>query len=162
MGWAHGIAPDEIAEALSSAKLTGGRMETKAISGIHFIDDSYNANPDSMKAGLTALAGLSNSGQRIAVLGRMGELGPHAVEGHRSVGIHAAELGLSAVLTVGDEAALISEAAREKGLSQALNFSTHEECAAHLKSLLSPGDAVLVKGSRSAGMEKVIQPFQNS
>ena len=162
MGWAHGIAPDEIAEALSSAKLTGGRMETKAIGGIHFIDDSYNANPDSMKAGLTALAGLSNSGQKIAVLGRMGELGPHAVEGHRSVGIHAAELGLCAVLTVGDEAALISEAAREKGLSQALNFSTHEECAAHLKSLLSPGDAVLVKGSRSAGMEKVIQPFQNS
>lgn len=160
MGWAQGIAPEEIAEALRSAKLTGGRMETKSVNGIHFIDDSYNANPDSMIAGLSALAVLENPGQKIAVLGRMGELGPYAIEGHRQVGIHAASLGLSAVYTVGDEADQISHAAKAAGLSETQNFQSHETCAAHLKAILQAGDAVLLKGSRSAGMEKVLLHFQ--
>jgi UDP-N-acetylmuramoyl-tripeptide--D-alanyl-D-alanine ligase len=162
MGWAHDIAPADIAEALHTAKLTGGRMETKAVRGIQFIDDSYNANPDSMKAGLTALAALQTRGQKIAVLGRMGELGIHAVEGHRGVGTHAAELGLAAIYTVGDEAAMISEAAKAAGQAETRNFPTHEACAAHLKSILQPGDAVLLKGSRSAGMEKVLTHFSHS
>ncbi len=162
MGWAQGIAPADIAEALRNAKLTGGRMETKSLNGIHFIDDSYNANPDSMKAGLTALAALQNSGRKIAVLGRMGELGVHAVEGHRDVGRHAAAVALDAVFTLGDEAALISDAAKTAGLSETRNFGTHEACAAHLKSILQPGDAVLLKGSRSTGMEKVLSHFQNT
>jgi len=159
MGWAHGISPADIAEALRNAKLTGGRMETKSVQGIQFIDDSYNANPDSMKAGLSALASLQTSGRKIAVLGRMGELGIHAVTGHRSVGAHAAALALDAVFTVGDEAALISEAAA--GKTETRNFPTHEACAAHLKTILQPGDAVLLKGSRSTGMEKVLSHFTN-
>lgn len=162
MGWAHGIAPAEIAEALSSARLTGGRMETKAVNGIHFIDDSYNANPDSMKAGLTAIAALQITGRKIAVLGRMGELGVHAVEGHREVGRHAAAMTLDAVFTIGEEAALISDAAKAAGLSETRNFTSHEACSAHLKTILQPGDAVLLKGSRSAGMEKVLIHFQKS
>ncbi|MES2594927.1 MAG: UDP-N-acetylmuramoyl-tripeptide--D-alanyl-D-alanine ligase [Verrucomicrobiota bacterium] len=162
MGWAHDIAPADIAEALSNAKLTGGRMETKAVQGIQFIDDSYNANPDSMKAGLTALSALQTRGQKIAVLGRMGELGVHAVDGHRGVGTHAAELGLAAIYTVGDEAAMISEAAKAAGQAETRNFTSHEACAAHLKTVLQPGDAVLLKGSRSAGMEKVLTYFSNS
>jgi UDP-N-acetylmuramoyl-tripeptide--D-alanyl-D-alanine ligase len=160
MGWAHGIAPADIADALRNAKLTGGRMETKSVQGIEFIDDSYNANPDSMKAGLSALAALQTSGRKIAVLGRMGELGIHAITGHRGVGAHAGSLALDAVFTVGDEAALISEAAA--GQTETRNFSTHEACAAHLKTILQPGDAVLLKGSRSAGMEKVLSHFTNS
>ena len=160
MGWANGISPDDIADALCMAKLTSGRMETKAVSGIHFIDDSYNANPDSMKAGRSALAALGTSGRKVAVLGRMGELGSYALEGHRQVGIHAATLGLSAVYTVGDEAALISDAASASGLSETQNFQNHQACAAHLKGILQKGDAVLLKGSRSAGMEKVLIHFQ--
>jgi UDP-N-acetylmuramoyl-tripeptide--D-alanyl-D-alanine ligase len=160
MGWANGISPDDIADALCSAKITSGRMETKVVSGIHFIDDSYNANPDSMKAGLSALAALGMTGRKVAVLGRMGELGSYAQEGHRQVGVHAASLGISAVYTVGDEAALISDAASLSGLSETQNFHNHEACAAHLKVMLQEGDVVLLKGSRSAGMEKVLIHFQ--
>lgn len=162
MGWAHGIAPAEIAEALSNAKLTGGRMETKTVQDILFIDDSYNANPDSMKAGLTTLAALTAPGQKIAVLGRMGELGPHAVAEHQGVGRFAAGLSLSAIYSVGEEAAQITEAARTAGASETVNFPNHEACAAHLKKMLQPGDAVLLKGSRSAGMEKVLTHFQTA
>ncbi|GAA5148846.1 UDP-N-acetylmuramoyl-tripeptide--D-alanyl-D-alanine ligase [Prosthecobacter algae] len=162
MGWAHGIAPADIAAAFSSAKLTGGRMETKLVQGILFIDDSYNANPDSMKAGLGTLATLTSAGQKIAVLGRMGELGPHAVAEHQGVGQFAASLDLTALFTVGDEAAQISSAAKSAGLAETLNFPTHEACAAHLKKMLQPGDAVLLKGSRSAGMEKILSHFQTA
>lgn len=159
LGWAHGIAPDQIAEVLRTAKLTGGRMETKTVQGILFIDDTYNANPDSMKAGLSTLASLDRSGRKVAVLGRMGELGIHAAEGHRSVGEFAASLGLSALISIGDEAAQITEAARAAGQPETHHFPSHETCAAHLKELLRAGDAVLLKGSRSAGMEKVLTHF---
>ena len=162
-GWKFGIAPRDIADALRGVTLTGGRLETKHVAGVTFLDDSYNANPDSMRAGLRTLASLGGAGRRIAVLGRMGELGEHAVPEHRSLGQFAAGLNLAAVFTVGDEAALISDAAHEKSTSlTTTNFPTHGECAAHLRGYLKEGDIVLLKGSRSAGMEKILAHYQSS
>lgn len=157
LGWSQGIAPADIIAALREVKITKGRLETKQHNDVIFLDDSYNANPDSMKAGLRTLAGLECAGRRIAVLGRMGELGVHAESGHREVGAYAAQLGLDAIFTVGgSEAALISEVAR------GAHFADHAECAAHLKAYLSAGDLVLLKGSRSAGMEKIFTLYQTA
>lgn len=162
-GWKFGIAPADIADALREVKLTGGRLETKHVGGVTFLDDSYNANPDSMRAGLRTLVSLGGAGRRIAVLGRMGELGAHTVPEHRSLGQFAAGLKLAAVFTVGDEAALISDAAHEKNDSLTTsNFSSHGDCAAHLRGFLKDGDVVLLKGSRSAGMEKILSHYQSS
>lgn len=161
MGWAHGIAPAEIAETLRNARLTGGRMETKSIDGILFIDDSYNANPDSMRAGLATLARAGAGGRTVAVLGRMSELGPQGPEEHRKIGDYAAGLHLDAIYSVGEDAALITEAARAAGQSDARHFSSHQDCAAHLRDYLQAGDAVLLKGSRSAAMEGVLTHFNN-
>ncbi len=162
MGFAQGISPAEIADALRNARLTGGRMETKTVQGVLFIDDSYNANPDSMKAGLSTLASSKVTGRKVAVLGHMGELGTYAERGHREIGEWAAEMGLDALCTVGEKANGISEAARSSGLVDSQAFATHEACAAHLRQFLRAGDAVLLKGSRSAGMEKVLTHFQAS
>jgi UDP-N-acetylmuramyl pentapeptide synthase len=160
MGWRHGISPADIAEALSNAKLTGGRVEPKVVHGICFIDDSYNANPDSMIAGLRTLATLDTKGRRVAVLGRMGELGDLAEAEHKRVGEFAASLDLDALCTVGgSDAEWISGAA--KGM-RALHFPDHAACAAHLREVLREGDLVLLKGSRSASMEKVLTHFQAS
>ena len=162
-GWCHGLAPATIAEALNEVKLTGGRLETKRVGEITFLDDSYNANPDSMRAGLRTLAALEGKGRRIAVLGRMGELGEHAVREHRSLGEFAASLNLAALFTVGDEAALITEAARTTNSSLlATNFPSHGDCAVHLREFVKAGDVVLLKGSRSAGMEKVLSHYQSA
>lgn len=159
LGWQSGIAPAEIVAALSRARLTKGRLETKHIHGITFLDDSYNANPDSVKAGLRTLAGIDCPARRVAVLGRMGELGAHAEAGHREVGAYAAELGIDAVISVGgDEAALISAAAGTSGL----HFPDQASCAVFLKSSLRSGDIVLLKGSRSSGMEQVLTHFQST
>ena len=162
-GWKLGIPPNRIADALREVKITGGRLETKHIGGVTFLDDSYNANPDSMRAGLRTLASLGGAGRRIAVLGRMGELGEHAVAEHRSLGQFAAGLNLAALFTVGDEAALISEAAHTTNTSlSTTNFTSHGDCAQHLRGFLKDGDIVLLKGSRSAGMEKVLSHYQSS
>ncbi len=163
MGWRQGVAPADIADALNQAKLTGGRVEPKVIDGIQFIDDSYNANPDSMIAGLRTLSTLGKA-RRVAVLGRMGELGSIAQAEHRRVGEFAASLDLTAVFTVGgDEAALISDAAaRQNSALQARHFPDHASCAARLREWLREGDVVLLKGSRSARMEQVLTHFSAS
>lgn len=163
-GWQHGIQPAAIADALRHVQLTGGRLETKHLGGVTFLDDSYNANPDSMRAGLRTLAALRATGRRIAVLGRMGELGSHAEAEHRSLGEFAADLNLDALFSVGEEgseASLITEAAASRQPSlDARHFRSHEACATHLRHCLRDGDTVLLKGSRSAGMEKVLSHYQ--
>ncbi len=160
--WQSGVEIDSIMEALRTVQLTKGRLETKRIRGVTFLDDSYNANPDSMKAGINTLVGLECPGRRVLVLGRMGELGLHGESGHAEVGNHAGDASVDAVFTVGDEARTISDAARDRGCASTANFRAHEECVQHLREWLSEGDLVLVKGSRSAAMEKIITLFANS
>lgn len=158
--WHHGVPPEDIAAALGEAAVTKGRLQVKHWKGVTFLDDSYNANPDSMRAGLRTLAGMTVAGRRVAVLGRMGELGPHAAEGHREVGVCASETAMNAVFTVGDEAALISDAAA--GVPVRRNFDTQAACAEFLRTWLRDGDAVLLKGSRSAGMEQVLTHLETA
>jgi UDP-N-acetylmuramoyl-tripeptide--D-alanyl-D-alanine ligase len=154
VAWHSGVEPQAIAEALGTVRITRGRLDLKKKDGVTYLDDSYNANPDSMKAGLRTLAGLECNGRRVAVLGRMGELGELAEEGHRAVGAYAGEMGLDAVFTVGEnEAALIHEAAT---VPNKQHFVTHALCADFLTNWLVEGDVVLVKGSRSARMEEVL------
>lgn len=161
MGWRQGIAPADIADALNQAKLTGGRVEPKVVKGVQFIDDSYNANPDSMIAGLRTLSMLgSGKSRRVAVLGRMGELGPIAETEHRRVGEFAGSLKLDAVFSVGgNEAGWITEASKAVPSE---HFSDQASCAAHLREWLKEGDVVLLKGSRSARMEQVLTHFSAS
>lgn len=160
--WHYGISPTDIVEALTSVQLTKGRLQVKQVQGITFLDDSYNANPDSMRAGLKTLAELSLPGRRVAVLGRMGELGPHAESGHREVGEYAADAGMNLVVTVGNaEAESIGQAAtKRKPILEHHHFSTHAEAATFLGDWLKDDDAVLLKGSRSAGMEQVLTLFE--
>src|SRR5438445_666814 len=81
-----GVALEDSAAALAAAPLSKARLQVKIIHGVQFIDDSYNANPDSMKAALRTLVELGADGKRIAVLGEMGELGSETERGHLEVG----------------------------------------------------------------------------
>ena len=144
------------AEGLRGMTLTKGRMERRMVRGVEFLDDTYNANPDSMKAALATLAQWPARGRRIAVLGRMGELGSYAREGHASVG-RAAGAGIDWLLTVGAEAEWIAAAAREEGGVEVAHFEDTTAAARALGAEVSEGDVVLVKGSRSARMERVLE-----
>jgi len=121
------------------------------------LNDAYNANPDSMAAALRTAANLI-SGQRrrhpgaraVAVLGDMLELGPESGGLHAEAGALAADLGIDEVIAVGEHAGIMAEAARERGIEA--RAATREEAS---QVDLAAGDLLLVKGSRSVGLELV-------
>ena len=121
--------------------------------GVKVINDCYNANPMSMSAALDHLA-QSPADRRIAILGTMAELGPDSERFHREIGEHAAARGIDVLITVGEEA--LPYAAAFDG--ERYPVGTPEEAGALLEEIARPGDRVLVKGSRSVGLERVLQP----
>jgi len=163
-GRAFGLSIEECAAGLAAAPLTKARLQIKEINGVQFLDDSYNANPDSMKAALRTLVELDTEGKRIAVLGEMRELGAESERGHREVGETAATLGVDQLITIGDTAELIAEGARTAGLDKVSSVPSTAEATKLLGEIAEPGDLVLIKGSRAARTEQVIQQFgsQNS
>ena len=148
-GIAVGVSPAEMSDQAPSirfSRLRGERVELG--DGVFLVNDSYNANPVSMRAALDHLGSMPVDGRRIAVLGEMKELGPEAPEHHREVGAHAREAGVELLVGVG-------EAARDYAPDQLVADPT--EAAELLAPLLGSGDAVLVKGSRAAGLELVAE-----
>src|SRR5437899_5875490 len=111
-----GLSLEECSAGLVAAPLTKARLQVKEVCGVQFLDDSYNANPDSMKAALRTLVELDAEGQRIAVLGEMLELGDESERGHREVGETAAALKVDHLIAIGDVAAAIADGARHAGL----------------------------------------------
>jgi UDP-N-acetylmuramoyl-tripeptide--D-alanyl-D-alanine ligase len=160
-GRVFGLSLEDCARGLATSRLTRARLQMRTIRGVQFVDDSYNANPDSMKAALRTLVDLPTDGKRIAVLGAMGELGAESERGHREVGAAAATAHVDHLITIGSEGAIISEAANSAGLTNARNVASAAEAADLLNEITSPGDLVLVKGSRTARTERVLEEFQN-
>jgi len=158
-GRLFGLSIEDCAAGLASAPLTKARLQIKTIRGVEFIDDSYNANPDSMQAALRTLVELETDGRRIAVLGQMAELGDESERGHREVGEAAAALKVDQLIAIGDTAATIAEAARNAGLKNARTVSSPKAAADALVEEVSPGDLILIKGSRSARTELVLENF---
>ncbi len=150
-GISAGLDLQDIAAGLANVQGAGGRVTWKTTpEGARIIDDTYNANPTSVAAALDLLA---NSGdERIAVLGDMKELGPSAVQLHRDCGTRARSLGIDALFTLGP---LAAEASKAFG-SSSRAFDALDPLVNELRPLLKPGVTILVKGSRSSRMERVV------
>ncbi|MFE8965507.1 UDP-N-acetylmuramoyl-tripeptide--D-alanyl-D-alanine ligase [Streptomyces albogriseolus] len=162
-----GMSADEIARALSEAgSLSRWRMEvTERPDGVTVVNDAYNANPESMKAALRALAAMGEAsrakeGRTWAVLGKMAELGDEALAEHDAVGRLAVRLNVSKLVAVGGrEAAWLQLGAYNEGSwgEESVHVSDAQAAVDLLRSELRPGDVVLVKASRSVGLESVAQ-----
>lgn len=152
-GWHLGMDPQAIAEGLSATLLTSGRLRRFTCGGVTVFDDTYNANPESMFAAIDTLAEtlVPDGARRFVVLGRMGELGRFAAEGHLKVGRLAKQRGLT-VIAVGEGAEGIAE-----GAGGAEHFADGDEAAREIAARVRPGDAVLFKASRSAALERVMK-----
>lgn len=160
VGYALGLEPEAMVQSLANWPAEHLRQELRpGPGGCLVFNDAYNANPESMRAALQTLASLP--GRRVAVLGAMLELGPAATTLHRQVGQLAATLGLYRLVTVGELAGEIAAGARAAGLppEQIFTCTNHQEAARCLQDLGS-GDVVLFKGSRLAGMEKVLVAWE--
>ena len=155
-----GLSLEECAAGLRALKLTAGRLTQKTFGGIRILDDTYNANPDSMSAALVTLAAMPVAGRRIAVLGAMGELGKESERGHRSVGEVAGREKIACVITVGETARWIADAAESSGVREVIRTADTDEAARTLRGIAQPGDTVLVKASRSARLERIVQAME--
>lgn len=155
-----GMGVEVIARALEGALPESGRQEiVEARGGYTLVNDAYNANPDSMRASLAMFAALSVEGERIAVLGDMGELGDFARACHRGVGRTAASLSLDLLICVGRLARDIAQGARDGGMEEerVVCVDSVADVLEVLDARLEPGDAVLVKASHFMGLERVVE-----
>lgn len=155
---AVGINDEMIADGLMAFRPFSGRMEIiKLGNGAYLLDDSYNANPSSVREALMTVKDLKNYHNCYVFLGDMLELGVAADEMHRRIGMLIATIGVKALFLQGDFSAVTAAGAMEGGLpSQNIYFSSaSEENMNYLKKNLKKGDWILVKGSRRMKMEKI-------
>jgi UDP-N-acetylmuramoyl-tripeptide--D-alanyl-D-alanine ligase len=157
--FALGQGGEAIRDGLEAFAPVKGRLNLSVRPGGPWVlDDTYNANPASLAAGLSALKDIAGGRRMALVLGDMWELGKHAAKLHREGGALAAEMGCALVLALGQHAPQVVKGARAAGLAAeaALDFAERAELIAAARSLLRENDVALVKGSRAMGMERVV------
>jgi UDP-N-acetylmuramoyl-tripeptide--D-alanyl-D-alanine ligase len=152
------VPMDAVVAGLHGARTAALRMElVRTPDGVTVINDAYNSSPTSAAAAVRSLADLRVDGRRIAVLGAMLELGPHAEKEHAALGALAASAGIDLLIAVGTPAASIADGARRAGRGRIEVRAVPDAAAASvaLSEELHPGDGVLVKASRAVGLERV-------
>lgn len=156
LGSLFGIPLGRMRLALENFHLPPMRMNLSNCDGFLLIDDTYNANPDSVGYALETLANLKSSGRKILVLGNMLELGKYCDFYHSQIAKFILKSKLDILLTVGEYAKIISaQILASNGVGLVRQFSSNQEAVSFLKDILKPGDVVLVKGSRKMHMEEI-------
>lgn len=159
-----GLSPELCRDALLDFEQEAGkRLDVKKLrDGIKVIDDTYNASPDSMKAGLSVLKTVKGK-RKIAILGDMFEMGDYAGKYHEEVGMFAASQGIDMIMTIGKDAVLICKGAEGKLPPEScMHFEEKEALLKKLDEILKPEDVLLVKGSRGMHMEDVVEFLQKN
>ena len=157
-----GADPQDAAQRLDGAKLASGqRMQTHRVGGVLLVDDAYNANPDSMRYALRTLAHIGRGRRTIAVLGEMLELGPDSARLHDEIGRLAVRLNISQLIVVGEGASPIHHGASLEGSfgGESLHVASVEDAITVLERDVAPGDVVLLKSSRDAGLRRITGPL---
>ena len=150
-----GVSPQQAAQGLEKYVPSGMRQRIKDYKGIKFIEDCYNASPDSQRAALKMLAEIKAE-RKIAVLGDMLELGAISETAHRNAGMLAAKNKVDILMTYGENSLATAENAKQCGVSLVKGFLDKKELADELAKTLKQGDAVLFKASRGMALEDVI------
>ena len=159
IGLRHDIS--EFQAPLERACEDSTRFRVLQVGDIEIIDDTYNANPGSIRLALDALSDRNRSGKRIAVLGEMLELGGQSERLHREIGEYAGLRFVDCLFARGEHAASMVDAARGAGVALAEHIEDHAAMAEAVAAHASSGDVVLVKGSRGMHMEKVVESLKS-
>ena len=154
VGIAMGLSDEEISQGIASYETVGRRGAVTDTGFVTLVDDSYNANPDSMKCGIDSL--MKMPGRHVCILGDMLELGENSKEMHFDVGRYAREKGIDLVLCSGTLSAETSRGAGEKGV----HFSSNSELIPALGTYIRKDDVVLVKASRGAHLEEAAEALK--
>lgn len=155
VGLLLGMSLEEIASGIETYTPLHGRMNVHELDRFTVIDDTYNANPTSMKASLDVL--VKCSGRRVAILGDMRELGDSAPQMHADIGRYAASLGIERILCVGKASEKMYTGAKSVVPDSAAHFMTQDDLIAALPELVREGDVILVKASRGMYLERTVE-----
>lgn len=157
LGQAVGIDTQDAIDALGTVEVNDNRLDVIRHEGITVINDTYNASPESMKAGIEVLVN-SKGTRKIAVLGDMFELGDDSAALHGSVGTYAAEKTVDVLVTVGENSKAIAEyAEKASDKIEVIKCDDREAAIAKLNEIKSDGDIIYVKASRGMALEKLVQ-----
>ena len=158
-----GVEREKIKQALEEYTPSELRMELVKIGGITIINDSYNANPVSMRNALLTLKRMENRGRKAAVLGDMLELGEKEIDFHKEIGRFVASSKLDLLLTIGKLSNFIASEAKNSGMDSKniISFHNNSDLRSYLKENLVDGDLILVKGSRKMKLEEVVKNLKN-
>ena len=159
-----GVPEDDAITALCAAKPASRRFEPKRAGGVDILDDSYNMNPESARAGLQALAGMPTKGRRIIAFGEMLKLGDHSYELHQQLGTAVWRAGIDVLVAVGAGSKPIADGAIAAGMPRAcVHFVDSVESAqALLMPMLRDGDRLLCKASRRVGLDRLVDALMAS
>ncbi len=157
-----GLGRAAVQRGLAECQAAQMRLQLSEVNGVWVLDDSYNANADSMAVALRTLAELPCKGRRIAVLGDMAEQGQYSEAAHREVGQLAAELGIGQLFAIGKMASVTANAARAAGLTRVMEFGELEPAARAVRRFVKPGDLVLLKASRAAKFERLAEALRSA
>jgi len=150
-----GIDLDAAAAAIVDAPMSPWRGEVSVANDVTVLNDAYNANPTSVVAALETLVAIERTGRTMAILGVMAEIGDTAEDEHQAIGRTCAARGVDHVVVVGDGAGGIATGARAAGVAEVSVVADGDGAAARAEAWLAPGDVVVIKGSRVAGLEQV-------
>ena len=154
-----GLTLEQIKAGIDNFVPTKKRMTLmKDVNGITILNDSYNANPVSMKSALDVLS--NAEGRKVAVLGTMGELEDYAPAMHKEVGAYAAAKGTDVLICIGKWNDCMEAGAKEGGMTEVYRYETQEEFWENGLSLIKEGDNVLVKASLSTGLSRTVDKLQ--
>lgn len=165
VGYGMGVAVESIVEGLARHRPVRQRMEVHRLEGgVVLVDDTYNANPESVLAAVRSVVEAGCGKPVIAVLGEMREMGPEGTRLHRELGRQIGTMGISRLITLGDFAAEIGEGAKDAGFSSGANHhaKSHQEIVDMLRSERIEDSWILVKGSRGMTMERVVQGLMDN
>ena len=159
-----GLSLEEIGAGLETFQPYAGRGRILHLGrNLHLLDDTYNANPDSLEVTLLAFGEMKEKSRGLVVLGDMLELGSGTVGFHVKAGKRVAELGLGPLFFLGDQREHLAEGARMAGMDEGRihSFATPEEVCESLEDAVEEGDWILIKGSRRMRMERIVEGLIN-
>jgi Alr-MurF fusion protein len=160
-----GASPESIQTGLERFHPSPMRLEIHTtVTGVTLINDTYNSDPASMKGALDVLSKVGRGRRKIAILSEMLDLGPHSQEEHLAVGKDVVRSSADFLITVGENGALIGQAAAREGMNgrRIINTQSHKEAAAELEKIMNRGDVVLFKGSRWFRLERIAKELVGS
>ncbi len=163
-GHSLGISGKDMNRGLENYQQIPQRNEQIHYEGVTLINDAYNANPQSMRAAIKTLSEFNTQGKRFLIIGDMLELGPLSESAHHELGQEVILSKVDHLVTVGPLASLAAESAKKNSRHplQIGKFNTHTEAVNYLLRNVKKGDCLLIKGSRGAKMENVIQEYLNT